>query len=257
MAETYQTALEVVSTLPSLHSAAVFLDFDGTLVGFADSPMDVVVPEDLLQLLDRLHSTTSGATALVSGRRLSDFETLMPSVTMPCVGGHGAEWRTGQGEQLHPMAGSEIVAGMQRAAQAFATPRDGVLAEPKPAGVALHFRRAPDRAAEIEAFTAGLAAAHPGFEPHHGKNVCEIRPDDVNKGAALAKLMGMAPFQGRVPVMIGDDATDEPAMHIAQERAGIAIKVGEGTSVARHRVKDPADVLSCLAQWTITKGAAA
>jgi len=254
MAEIDQAHADVVASLPPLSKAALFLDFDGTLVGFSDTPMGVSVSDDLIALLDRLQAATQQSTVILSGRRLKDFDTLLAGLSIPRIGSHGAEWALRDVREAHPLAGSETVAGIVRAAEAFAHARDGVLAEPKPAGVAIHTRQVRERESEATAFARGLAAAHPGFELHKGKMVCEVRPDDVNKGAALERVMARSEFASRIPVMIGDDATDEPAMSVAQAMGGIGVKVGTGESCAKHRLNDPAEVQRCLMEW-VSRGA--
>ncbi|MDP2022668.1 MAG: trehalose-phosphatase, partial [Hydrogenophaga sp.] len=59
-----------MSTLPSLLAGpcALFLDFDGTLAELAPRPDEVVVPRELVALLERLHAQLDGALALVTGR---------------------------------------------------------------------------------------------------------------------------------------------------------------------------------------------
>ena len=46
-------------------------------------------------------------------------------------------------------------------------------------------------------------------------------------------------------VYAGDDLTDEPAMAEAIARGGVAIKIGEGDSLAQYRMSGPKD----LAAW--------
>ena len=77
------------------------------------------------------------------------------------------------------------------------------------------------------------------------KMAVELRPEGSGKDGALARLMEMPPFEGRVPVYAGDDLTDEVAMAEAQARGGFGIKIGEGDTQARHRLPDPA----ALADW--------
>jgi len=55
-----------------------------------------------------------------------------------------------------------------------------------------------------------------------------------------------APFQGRVPIMVGDDTTDEDAMMSAISLGGFGIKVGVGKTCAKHRFDDPAAVWKWL-----------
>ena len=66
----------------------------------------------------------------------------------------------------------------------------------------------------------------------------EAKPQDANKGHALARMMHEAPFAGRRPVMIGDDTTDEDAFRAANRLDGLTVKVGAGDTVARHRLEN-------------------
>ena len=90
-----------------------------------------------------------------------------------------------------------------------------------------------------------LAAQNPHLMLQPAKMALELRPAGVGKDTALAQLMQMQPFEGRVPVFAGDDTTDEPAMEEVQSRGGFAIKIGDGPTAARHRLSDPA----ALAAW--------
>jgi trehalose 6-phosphate phosphatase len=64
--------------------------------------------------------------------------------------------------------------------------------------------------------------------------VVELRPDGIGKGNAVQELMRVPPFQRRIPVMFGDDATDEPAFALANRMGGLSVKVGAGATLARH-----------------------
>jgi trehalose-phosphatase len=60
--------------------------------------------------------------------------------------------------------------------------------------------------------------------------VVELRPDGIGKGNAVQDLMRSTPFQRRIPVMFGDDATDEPAFALANRMGGLSVKVGAGAT---------------------------
>ena len=49
------------------------------------------------------------------------------------------------------------------------------------------------------------------------------------------RLMRLSTWQGAVPVMIGDDTTDEDGMEAAQNFGGFGVQVGEGPGGARFR----------------------
>ena len=128
-----------------------------------------------------------------------------------------------------------------------ALPRgEGLLVEEKPAGVALHYRLAPERAEEVNAFLEALAARS-GLALQRGKMVAELRPEGSDKGAALRRLMGEPPFAGARPVFVGDDLTDEDAFRAAASLGGEGVLVGPARpSAARWRLDGVADVNSWL-----------
>jgi trehalose 6-phosphate phosphatase len=228
---------------------AIFLDFDGCLVEIAARPQDTVVPHALPPMLRRLNRRTGGALALVSGRPVAELRRFVPGLDLVLCGSHGAERARGTG----PVARLPVDRAALSAAAAEAEVRvagvRGFLIERKPVGLGLHYRGAPGRAGEIEALSHDLLKALPGFHAHHGKMVIEIRPDGIGKGHAVADLMASPRFRGRVPVMFGDDRTDEPAFEVANRLGGVSVKVGPGATSARSRLGSPAEVRRLLALW--------
>ena len=95
-----------------------------------------------------------------------------------------------------------------------------------------------------------LLASHrdspPGFTLMRGHAVVELRPVGMDKGRAVAALVGAHP--GRRVVAVGDDVTDEDAFAAARAVDGIAVIVGEhgGPTHATWRLASPADVVTLL-----------
>ncbi|HUG03316.1 MAG TPA: trehalose-phosphatase [Steroidobacteraceae bacterium] len=231
--------------------AALYLDFDGTLAELAQSPDHVVVNESLPSLLATLAGKLDGALAILTGRRLAAVDALIAPVALAGAGLHGAELRPKPGVTI--FRGEPAVAAplVRRLRERFGDdPR--LLVEDKEVAVALHFRRAPARAAEcrkaMRAFASPLL-----FDVIDGSEVVEARPRGADKGAALRALSQLAPFAGRLPVCVGDDRTDEDAIAAAQELSGFGVKVGSHASAARYRLDTVDDVhrwlRSSLACW--------
>ena len=78
-----------------------------------------------------------------------------------------------------------------------------------------------------------VADAHPQLALQPGKCVVELKPEGINKGAAITAFMAEAPFKGRTPVFFGDDLTDEAGFRVVNQAGGIAVKVGPGEHCRR------------------------
>ncbi|MEM8654674.1 MAG: trehalose-phosphatase [Pseudomonadota bacterium] len=235
--------------LPPCDGAAVFLDFDGTLVDLAPTPDAIHIPDTLTTLLSALTDKTDGALALVSGRAAQDLADWLPDYNGLIVGGHGAEWRRDGTLSPRVDLSQDHLDVLRDAARAFVGTHPALLLEEKPTGLVLHYRAQPNLRDKVTEFTGHLSQTHDQFEAHPAKMAVEMRPRGVGKDVALADIMDMPAFKGRTPVMIGDDATDEPALAWVQARGGAAIKVGQGDSVANHRLPDPDAVRAMLYHW--------
>jgi trehalose 6-phosphate phosphatase len=226
---------------------AYFLDVDGTLIEFADTPGGVHVDDALLGLVARLHHACGGALALVSGRTLADLEHRLGSVRIPLAGQHGLERRDAAGRcHTHatpPVAKREL----RRRLDAVVARHPGLLLEDKGLTLALHYRQAPALAAWLHRLLAAWIAEVDDLQLQKGKRVLEIKPAGFDKGSAIAEFMAEAPFQNRVPVFIGDDVTDEHGFARVNLLGGHSIKVGAGRTAARYRLTDVAAVRGWLA----------
>ena len=207
-----------------LDGAALFLDFDGTLVELADSPSAICVPEGLRPLLERLSAKLGGRVALVSGRAIEDLDGHLGRCGIAVSGSHGLELRFADGFEL-PLNAPAGLASAHSELAGFAASDPRLLVEEKPASVALHYRRAPERAEEAEAVAASLAN-RTGLALQPGKMVVELRPHGADKADAVRRLMREPPFAGAGPLFVGDDLSDEDAFVAAAAVGGGGIVVG-------------------------------
>lgn len=227
---------------------ALFLDFDGTLVGLAPTPDQVHVTPGLPDMLAALSDRLGGAVAVVSGRRIVDLLRLLAPFTAPMAGQHGLEIRHADGRLSRRAAEAAMQPSFDALAR-FAACHPGAMLEDKGGSVALHYRNAPHLAAACrDATRDAVVASGGGLRAIDGNKVIELVPASVGKGHAIADLAGEAPFRGRVPIFVGDDATDEDGFARVDSMDGVSIKVGPGVSAARYRLPGVAEVIAWLAR---------
>lgn len=247
-----------VTPPPLLHQrSALFLDFDGTLAPIALRPQDVEVGDWLVPALRELQVGLNGALALISGRPLSELDGFLAPLRLPAAGVHGVERRDAEG-RTRVQAGAppaEVLYAVERLVARYPELR----LERKPSALALHYREAPHLGDVCQQTLLAAVRPHEDWAALLGKCVVEVKPKRASKAHAVIEFMQSPEFAGRVPVFVGDDATDEDGFTAVQAAGGAGIKVGPGPSGALHRLADPEAVRdwlqSALAQWP--QGAAA
>lgn len=217
--------------------AALFLDFDGTLVRLEATPDAVVLRPRTRSIVTSLAGELQGAVAIISGRDVRDLLTMVAPLLVPLAGGHGAQTADSDGNVSVSELDSGMVGGLFDAISPYAA-RNGLLLERKAAGVALHFRNRPELEEEARAFAARLGDGNADLRVIQGNMVAELALAQVNKGNAIRSFMADAPFAGRVPIAAGDDTTDEDSFAAVQAMGGVGVKVGPGPTCARYRLPD-------------------
>ncbi|MGD9615494.1 MAG: trehalose-phosphatase [Alphaproteobacteria bacterium] len=212
---------------------ALFIDLDGTLLEIAPRPELVRVPEGLAELLARLAAQRGGALAVISGRRIDDFDRYLHPWRGAASGVHGAERRddagrtVASGDSAQDRQAAAALERLRPVLRKLGEQTPGILVEDKGRTLAVHYRQAPEREDEVRAAVANLlrqeAAA---LKVIDGKMVLELKPAHHDKGRAIAAFMAEAPFRGRVPVFVGDDTTDEDGFAEVNRRGGVSIRVG-------------------------------
>ena len=209
-------------------TTALFLDLDGTLLEIAAGPEQVVVPPGLPALLADLHRLLGGALAIVSGRSLPDIDRLLQPFVASAGGEHGGSLRFGDGSRVETPSGLVVPEEWHRALRDAAGRWPGVQVEPKPHGVTVHYRLVPERRDDVwQMMRALVPDDHPEFRLLPARKAAEIALRSVSKGHAVESLMARVPFQGRHPIFVGDDVTDEAGMSAARQFGGKGLRVAE------------------------------
>jgi trehalose 6-phosphate phosphatase len=222
----------------------VLLDVDGTLLDLAPTPHEVHVPPTLLRTLLIMRERSGGAVALVSGRLIGDLDFVFSPLRLTAVGGHGAEIRLDPDGAIVEQTALPLEAGLKQRLKAVASRHRNIIVEDKGHSLALHYRLALDEGLAVvdDVFRACKAFPAESYELLTGKAVIEVKSPGFDKGTAVHTLMKHAPFNGRTPIFIGDDTTDEAAFAAVPDYGGIAISVGRKVAGVDGRFQSPEDV---------------
>jgi trehalose 6-phosphate phosphatase len=224
--------------------AALFLDFDGTLAPIAQRPQDVHAPSWVVPMLQLLSQRLQGALALVSGRSLATLDGLLRPLRLPAAGVHGVERR--QADGAIRVCPANVPPLVLQAAEVLAGRYRKLLVERKPGGLAVHFRACPELETRCRFLLRAALVGADDWDLVRGSCVAEVKPRRVSKGRSVLAFMAEPAFSGHVPVYVGFDESDEDGITVAQDCGGFGVKVGPGSSRARHRLGDPRDVENWL-----------
>lgn len=234
---------------------AWFLDIDGTLIEIAPRPDAVSVSARTLATLHALMRASGGAVALISGRQIKVVDRLFSPLRLPCAGVHGIERRDAEGRMHRVSEPSPALDLVRREVAVFAAAHPGALIEDKDVSVALHFRNAPEAGEDAVALGRDIARRfRETLVLQPGKMMIEFRTPGADKGLAIAAFMSEPPFEGRIPVFVGDDATDEAGFVEVNRRGGHSIRIGDRTAStgAMWRMPSVAALQDWLAAATAT-----
>lgn len=223
----------------------VALDFDGTLSPLVNRPEEARPTVEAAQVFEELAQQRGVHTAVVSGRNLSSLTEVYPAPRPAnLIGSHGAERRvpsvTGDAVKKPELTLAQRANLEELTAKllAVAERHEGVNLEYKPTATVLHVRQAASTQIADAALAEGQQAlAHlPELRLMAGKSVLEASVHSDNKGQALQWLRGALDVDALL--FIGDDVTDEDGFRILN-REDLGIKVGDGPTLATHRIASP------------------
>lgn len=215
-------------TLPpglTAETAALLLDFDGTLVDIAPSPEAVSVKPGVKEVLVRLREACGGALAIVTGRPIEQIDHFLPDIPTAVCGEHGVAMRRHRNAPIERPDLPRPEASWLEEANALALAWPGVRIERKAAGFVLHYRGCPEAEGALHQRARHWLEGQACFEIHPSKMAWEIRPAGIDKGHAVHAVMTGAPFAGRRPVFVGDDVTDEDGIRAARALGGAGYRI--------------------------------
>jgi trehalose 6-phosphate phosphatase len=206
----------------------LFLDIDGTLLGFTDTPSQTLADDEIKLLLEQLKQRLGGAIALVSGRQINTMDQLFAPLQLPAAGLHGVERRDATGALHGAKFEDQRLSRARKALALLAESYPGTIIEDKGRNIAVHFRLAPQFGELVQRSVQAIAAPlADDYQLQDGVMMVEIKPRGFNKGTAIESFMREPPFAGRRPVFIGDDLTDRDGFAAVEALGGMSVSVGE------------------------------
>ncbi|SDH55885.1 bifunctional alpha,alpha-trehalose-phosphate synthase (UDP-forming)/trehalose-phosphatase [Chitinophaga filiformis] len=227
---------------------AIFLDYDGTLVGF-QANIDLASPDqDLYHLLKTLSDDPKNHVVMISGRKHDTLEEWLGHLPLDLIAEHGA-WTKKYGEDWVMLPGltAQWKQDILPILDTYMDRTPGSFIEEKSYSLVWHYRKVETGLGELRAnelmntlcyFTSDI-----GLQILPGDKVIEIKNIEINKGKATLSWLQDREFD--FMLAIGDDYTDEDIFKSLPNNA-VTVKVGSQVSAARYYLRNHQEVRAFL-----------
>ena len=242
---------DIVGQFRKAKSRILFLDYDGTLVGFKNNPMKASPDDELLQTLDAIAAQPNTELVLISGRDKETFDQWFPDKPFSMVTEHGVwskkpdqpEW------ELLEYISSEWKTLVRPVLDFFADRTPGTFIEEKNYSLVWHYRNTDQelgmqRAIELKDELNSLLSNF-NLEIMEGNKVIEVKNSGINKGKTAARFLRNKDYE--FILAAGDDWTDEFLFQELPQET-ISIKVGAAKTRARYSYADFRNMRNLLNQ---------
>lgn len=239
---------KLINKYKKANKRIIFLDYDGTLVGFKNKPDAAVPDKEIYQILDKLSENNKNELVLISGRDRNTFDKWFKDKNYSMIVEHGV-WMKGPENdwQLIEQMNVDWKESIRPAIEFYVDRTPGTFIEEKNFSLVWHYRKAdPElgviRSNELKDELTSLIANH-NLEILEGNKVIEVKNSGINKGRSAIMMMGNENFD--FVMGIGDDWTDEYLFEALQNRAE-TIKVGLKNTKAKYNVESFLNVRELL-----------
>jgi len=238
----------IMSRYAATQNRIIFLDYDGTLVGFKGNIDEASPDEELLTLLENFSKDPSNAIVLISGRNHTTLEQWFGHLNIGMIAEHGA-WQKKQNEHWHalPLLNDQWKTEIRTILDTYTDRTPGSFIEEKSFSLVWHYRKTEQGLGELRANeiinNLRVLAADKGLQIMPGNKVIEFRNVEVNKGKAALNWLHEAEHD--FILAMGDDHTDEDIFKAMPNNA-ITIKVGSEVSEAKFYLNDYHEVRNLL-----------
>jgi trehalose 6-phosphate synthase/phosphatase len=203
---------EITVEFRNAKSRILFLDYDGTLVGFRNKPNKAVPDVELYETLDYLAGNAATSIVLISGRDKETLDRWFGHKPYSLVAEHGVWSKKSGGDwELPEYLSNDWKELVRPVLDIFADRTPGTFIEEKDYSLVWHYRNTDQelgiqRAIELKDELLSLTSNY-DIEIMEGNKVIEIKNSGVNKGKAATKFLRNSEYE--FILAAGDDWTDE------------------------------------------------
>ena len=235
----------------SFHAAQrriLFLDYDGTLVGFTSRPEDAYPNAEIRGLIGELVSKAH--VVIISGRDRETLEEWFEGLQVDMIAEHGV-WLKKHDSQIGWKAYADVddswKEDIRQVMDYYVLRTPGAFIEEKHHSLVWHYRKVESglgdlRMRELFSHLKYMASGY-NLQVLEGNMVLEIKRPDINKGKAASAILKDKDFD--FILAIGDDWTDEDTFKAMPEHA-YSIRVGYTYTQANYNIKSPKEVRGLL-----------
>ncbi|MGI6242932.1 MAG: bifunctional alpha,alpha-trehalose-phosphate synthase (UDP-forming)/trehalose-phosphatase [Prevotella sp.] len=239
--------MNVIQKYQNAKRRLIMLDYDGTLVGFRDNPMDAYPTPELMKLLEDFCNDSRNKVVINSGRNRHTLEQWFGSIpSLALSAEHGACYKE-EGVWHDNVKGVEWDDNILTIMEAFARKTPGAWIEHKDVALAWHYREVDPwmgmlRAKQLMQALFPICSAI-NLQILNGNKVVEVKPNNYSKGTEAERLTSQDNYE--FVLAIGDDVTDE-SMFRSMPQEAITIKVGLVSDEARYCLRKQEEVIPFL-----------
>jgi trehalose 6-phosphate synthase/phosphatase len=230
----------------------IFLDYDGTLVGFQGDIEKASPDQELYDIIAKLSADPANRVIIISGRRYETLQNWFGHLNLDMIAEHGA-WQKQLNEEWKslPLLTDKWKQEVKTVLDTYTDRTPGSFVEEKSYSLVWHYRKVEKGLGELRANEIvnhlRMVIADKGLQMMEGNKVIEFKNIEVNKGkAAINWLYNNNPD---FILALGDDHTDEDIFKALPEDA-YTIKVGSNISAARYYLRDYKEVRELLKTLT-------
>jgi len=232
---------EIAGAYKKAETRLIVLDYDGTLVPFADRPRKAFPDARLIELLSRLAKDPKNEIVVASGRSRSTMSSWLGDLKISLIAEHGI-WLKRKAERwrlIEPLS-NEWKDQLRPIFELFKDRTPGSIIEEKEYSLAWDVRKAEHelagmRASELKDILFSMTGDL-NLDVLEINTVLEVKQANINKSQAVGQWLADKKWQ--FVLAAGDDSTDEEVF-TQLSASSYSIKVGMGISEARFYVESP------------------